>query len=108
MRRTDRPVGLRSGLLAPAVEERDPVSREVCRECGRETDEPVAVALEHVASLGGHVAHVCPVCRFALGLVPLDQHPAGSLGFPRYEPGIPQTERQWGTARHRKGPAAAR
>lgn len=69
---------------------------ELCRECGKPTDEPVAVALDHVASTGGHTIYVCPVCRYALGLVPLDQHPAGSLGFPRYEDCIPETERVWG------------
>ncbi|GAA1925453.1 hypothetical protein GCM10009837_58490 [Streptomyces durmitorensis] len=62
---------------------------KTCRECGEDTDEPVAVALEHVASLGGHVVYLCPVCRFALGLLPLDQHPEGSHGFPRYEVSAP-------------------
>lgn len=74
------------------------MSRETCRECGKETDAPVAVALEHVASTGGHVVLLCPLCRFALGLIPLADHPAGSLGFPRYEDGVPENERQWGTA----------
>lgn len=60
-----------------------------CRECGEDTDEPIAVALEHTNSLGGHVVYLCPLCRFVLELLPLDQHPAGSLGFPLSEASAP-------------------
>ncbi|MFI6876297.1 hypothetical protein ACIBL6_22985 [Streptomyces sp. NPDC050400] len=84
------------------------MSTQTCRECRRATSEPVAVALEHVASGPGHILYLCPVCQFALGLVPLDEHPADSLGFPLYVDGNPETERQWGTASPpRQGPAAA-
>ncbi|MER5254383.1 hypothetical protein [Streptomyces sp. NPDC002855] len=58
---------------------------KTCRECNEDTDEPVPVALEHVASGAGRVVYLCPLCRYALGLVPLDQHPRDSYGFPLYE-----------------------
>ncbi|TGB13292.1 hypothetical protein [Streptomyces sp. MZ04] len=62
---------------------------KTCRECGEDTDEPIAVALEHVASTGGRVVYLCQLCRFVLGIVPLDQHPAGSDGRVRYEEEMP-------------------
>lgn len=60
-----------------------------CRECDEDTEEPIAVALEHVASTGGRVVYLCPLCRFALGAVPLSDHPKGSLGYVLYEAGAP-------------------
>ncbi|MFE0101127.1 hypothetical protein [Streptomyces sp. NPDC059009] len=60
----------------------------VCRKCGQETEAPIAVALEHVASGAGRVVYLCEFCRDLLGLVPLDQHPKGSWGFPLYETAI--------------------
>ncbi|MFE0133807.1 hypothetical protein ACFWY6_19905 [Streptomyces sp. NPDC059037] len=62
---------------------------KVCRECDEPTAEPIAVALEHVASTAGRVVYLCPVCRFVLGLLPLDQHPKGSDGRVRYEEEMP-------------------
>lgn len=58
---------------------------KVCRECDEPTTEPIPVALEHVASAGGRVVYLCPRCRFALGGVPLHEHPKGSHGRLRYE-----------------------
>ncbi|WP_372346680.1 hypothetical protein [Streptomyces sp. KL116D] len=72
------------------------MSTQTCRECHRSTSEPVAVALEHVASGPGHIVYLCAVCQFALGLVPLDEHPADSLGFPALHGRRPETERQRG------------
>lgn len=59
---------------------------KTCRCCDQDTDEPVAVALEHTNSCGGRVVYLCPPCRALLGLLPLDQHPADSCGFPLYAP----------------------
>ncbi|MGW6274871.1 hypothetical protein [Streptomyces sp. NPDC055060] len=54
-----------------------------------DTDEPTAVALEHTNSCGGRVVHLCPPCRAEQGLIPLDQHPEGSDGFPLHEVDAP-------------------
>ncbi|MFE0132047.1 hypothetical protein ACFWY6_10790 [Streptomyces sp. NPDC059037] len=62
---------------------------KICRECDEPTDEPIAVALEHTASCGGRVVYLCPLCRSVLGVVPLDQHPAGTGGRVRYEEEMP-------------------
>ncbi|MEU6674738.1 hypothetical protein [Streptomyces sp. NPDC046925] len=56
----------------------------ICRECDRDTADPVAVALEHAASAGGRVVYLCPPCRRLLGIMPLSEHPEGSHGFVRY------------------------
>ncbi|WP_406502839.1 hypothetical protein [Streptomyces sp. NBC_00212] len=63
---------------------------ETCRECGQSTPQPIAAALEHVNSCGGHVVYLCPAYRLVLRLLPLNQHPKGSDGRPLYEaPGPP-------------------
>ncbi|MGB8939381.1 MAG: hypothetical protein WCD21_03935 [Streptomyces sp.] len=54
--------------------------------CDEPTVEPIPVALEHVASAGGRVVHLC---RFTLGIMPLSEHPEGSGGRLRYEGGTP-------------------
>lgn len=61
----------------------------ICRECDEPTDEPIAVALEHTMSCGGRVVYLCPPCRLLLGLLPLEQHPEGSLGHALYEEPAP-------------------
>lgn len=60
---------------------------KVCRECDQDTDEPIPVALEHVASGGGRVVYLCPPCLSDLGIVPLYEHPAGTDGSVRYVEG---------------------
>ncbi|MGW5735133.1 hypothetical protein [Streptomyces sp. NPDC055261] len=62
---------------------------KTCRVCDMDTDEPTAVALEHTNSCGGRVVHLCPPCRAEQGLIPLDQHPEGSDGFPLHEVSAP-------------------
>ncbi|MCK8676661.1 hypothetical protein [Streptomyces lichenis] len=58
---------------------------QVCTWCAEPTDEPVSVAVEHVASGPGRVVYACPDCRRRHRLLPLDQHPADSWGEVRYE-----------------------
>ncbi|MET8683335.1 hypothetical protein ABZV77_03895 [Streptomyces sp. NPDC004732] len=53
---------------------------KTCRECGEDTDEPIPVALEHVASTAGRLVYLCPVCTADLGILPLSQHPEGTGG----------------------------
>ncbi|MEV8321427.1 hypothetical protein AB0Q95_45535 [Streptomyces sp. NPDC059900] len=64
-----------------------------CRECLQDTAEAIPVGLEPTISCGGRVIYLCPPCRSGLGVVPLSQHPAGSLGRLLFEEGSPWTGR---------------
>ena len=56
---------------------------ETCDWCGYDIDEPIAVGIAHAASGPGRNLYACRPCKEMKRLLPLDQHPAHSLGFPR-------------------------
>ncbi|MEU6676705.1 hypothetical protein [Streptomyces sp. NPDC046925] len=60
-----------------------------CRECREDTAEPIPVGLKPMVSRGGRVLYLCPPCRADLGVVPLSQHPEGTLGQVLYEESTP-------------------
>ncbi|QES45291.1 hypothetical protein DEJ49_33680 [Streptomyces venezuelae] len=53
-----------------------------CRGCEDPVDEPVPVALEHSNSAGGRLVRMCTACRQRFQMIPLDEHPPDSPGFP--------------------------
>lgn len=56
-----------------------------CSWCGNDSDEGVAVGIAHANSGPGRTLYACQPCKTAKRLLPLDQHPADSFGFPRYD-----------------------
>ncbi|MEJ8631906.1 hypothetical protein [Streptomyces sp. MS2.AVA.5] len=58
---------------------------ETCYLCGNETDEPIAIGIAHANSGPGRTVYACSPCRLTKRLLPLDQHPADSYGFPRFD-----------------------
>ncbi|MGW6056811.1 hypothetical protein [Streptomyces sp. NPDC055189] len=63
---------------------------KTCRECREDTSEPIPVGLEPMVSCGGRVIYLCPPCLSDLGVVPLSQHPEGSLGRVLYAEPAPE------------------
>ncbi|MCX4912783.1 hypothetical protein [Streptomyces sp. NBC_00687] len=53
----------------------------VCGWCDRQTDSPVKVA----GKPAGHDVFACPSCRTLWGLLPYEEHPAGSDGSVVYD-----------------------
>ncbi|MDJ0461540.1 hypothetical protein [Streptomyces sp. H27-C3] len=58
---------------------------EICAVCGIDAAETVAVGLEHANSGPGRILYACLGCRQSRRILPLDQHPADSYGFPRFD-----------------------
>lgn len=58
---------------------------QTCDWCGYGTYKPIAVGISHANSGPGRTLYACPGCRKTHRLLPLDQHPADSWGFPRYD-----------------------
>ncbi|MEU4348323.1 hypothetical protein [Streptomyces sp. NPDC023838] len=44
-----------------------------------------AIGIAHANSGPGWTMYACPPCKASQRLLPLDQHPADSWGFPRYD-----------------------
>jgi hypothetical protein len=56
-----------------------------CDWCGYDHRDCVAVGIAHANSGPGRTLHACPTCLKIQRLLPLDQHPADSWGFPRFD-----------------------
>lgn len=56
-----------------------------CDWCGNGTDKPITIGIAHANSGPGRTMYACPPCKTTKRLLPLDQHPADSFGFPRFD-----------------------
>ncbi|MFD9970660.1 hypothetical protein ACFWYA_21345 [Streptomyces sp. NPDC059011] len=56
-----------------------------CDWCGQRHGDCVAVGIAHANSGPGRTLHGCGACLKLRRLLPLDQHPADSWGFPRFD-----------------------
>lgn len=56
---------------------------ETCEWCGYDTNRPIAVGIDHANSGPGRTLYACRPCKEKKRLLPLDQHPGDSFGFPR-------------------------
>ncbi|NUK07449.1 hypothetical protein HRW18_05355 [Streptomyces lunaelactis] len=59
--------------------------RQICDWCGNEGNDAITVGIAHANSGPGRNLYACPPCKTAHRLLPLDQHPAESFGFPRFD-----------------------
>ncbi|MFJ1751231.1 hypothetical protein ACIOJD_34140 [Streptomyces sp. NPDC088116] len=72
----------RSGTGGSPVNSSLPVAEvPLCDYCGHARDALIVVGVVHSASGPGRAMRACPSCRTARRLLPLADHPDGSLGL---------------------------